>query len=436
MVGKIVTVKPRLEQQKRAAVIDLCSRRESAREVAQTAGISHQTLYNWKDKQLGREALTSITLPSITFTMTLIARLNSQKLPVLVGDIAESKSTDKVIAWPTLGSSAEVFPAGSGYALSGYTQKTSVLCGSLALAWAGTKIYARFLEQELVQALQDDNSFATVQRVLQEQADVIEEHLSLVGTYLEPVSEGRLTFINFQVDSKTVESAQFGLCELGGTGLGVALGQIEAHVGLPPEDFCLPGARADAVHKALALTTALLYEEHTNHAPLYHYTGGAYEIVYIENGRFCKLDNHATALWSVEINVQGEPYDLYLHSVSNCAYHGDVYAISHLRTSHPTATGANVETFDHFLAGPLSRALTQQEVDAFRPRLAPTTFTHIVEIIYPGQALRKLRVTEHQNPQAINFVDTKGLISITVNKALILDQISQFERRRRPAQES
>ena len=61
VVGKIVTAKPRSEQQKRAAVIDLCSRRESAREVAQKVGISRQTLYNWKDQQLGREAPASMT---------------------------------------------------------------------------------------------------------------------------------------------------------------------------------------------------------------------------------------------------------------------------------------------------------------------------------------------------------------------------------------
>ncbi|NMF91649.1 IS3 family transposase [Aromatoleum petrolei] len=61
VVGKIVTSKPRSEQQKRAAVIDLCSRRESAREVAQEVGISRQTLYKWKDQQLGHEAPAYMT---------------------------------------------------------------------------------------------------------------------------------------------------------------------------------------------------------------------------------------------------------------------------------------------------------------------------------------------------------------------------------------
>jgi transposase-like protein len=44
VVGKAVAV-PRTEPQKQAAVIDQCSRQESAREVAQEVGVSRQTLY-------------------------------------------------------------------------------------------------------------------------------------------------------------------------------------------------------------------------------------------------------------------------------------------------------------------------------------------------------------------------------------------------------
>lgn len=60
VVGKAVAA-PRSEQQKQAAVIDLCSRRESAREVAQKVGVSRQMLYKWKDQRLGREAPASMT---------------------------------------------------------------------------------------------------------------------------------------------------------------------------------------------------------------------------------------------------------------------------------------------------------------------------------------------------------------------------------------
>lgn len=62
IVGQAVTT-PRSEQQKRAAVIDLCSRQDSARAVAEKVGVSRQALYKWKDQLVGREAPTPMTHP-------------------------------------------------------------------------------------------------------------------------------------------------------------------------------------------------------------------------------------------------------------------------------------------------------------------------------------------------------------------------------------
>lgn len=59
VVGKAggVSQPPELKQ---AAVIELCTREESAQEVAQRIGVSRPTLYNWKNKLLGREVPASM----------------------------------------------------------------------------------------------------------------------------------------------------------------------------------------------------------------------------------------------------------------------------------------------------------------------------------------------------------------------------------------
>ncbi len=51
---------PRPAGLKRAAVIELCSRQGSAKEVAEQMGVSRPTLYNWKNQLLGREVPTSM----------------------------------------------------------------------------------------------------------------------------------------------------------------------------------------------------------------------------------------------------------------------------------------------------------------------------------------------------------------------------------------
>ena len=59
IVGKVEGVaKPR--EVKQAAVIELCAREESTRVVAQRIGVSRLTLYNWKNKLLGREVPASM----------------------------------------------------------------------------------------------------------------------------------------------------------------------------------------------------------------------------------------------------------------------------------------------------------------------------------------------------------------------------------------
>jgi putative transposase len=51
---------------KNAAVVELCTRRGSARALAETLAVDRSTLYNWKNQLLGREASKSMKHPSTT----------------------------------------------------------------------------------------------------------------------------------------------------------------------------------------------------------------------------------------------------------------------------------------------------------------------------------------------------------------------------------
>ncbi|QYD67993.1 IS3 family transposase [Paraburkholderia edwinii] len=60
MVGRVAGSVPKSREARQAAVIDLCTRDESASVVAQRAGVSRPLLYNWKNQLLGREAPASM----------------------------------------------------------------------------------------------------------------------------------------------------------------------------------------------------------------------------------------------------------------------------------------------------------------------------------------------------------------------------------------
>lgn len=60
VVGRVAGSVPKSQEVKRAAVIELCTREQSARAVAQKTGVSRPTLYNWKNQLLGPEAPASM----------------------------------------------------------------------------------------------------------------------------------------------------------------------------------------------------------------------------------------------------------------------------------------------------------------------------------------------------------------------------------------
>lgn len=60
IVGKAAGSVPISREVKQAAVIELCTREQSARAVAEKTGVSRPTLYNWKNQLLGREVPASM----------------------------------------------------------------------------------------------------------------------------------------------------------------------------------------------------------------------------------------------------------------------------------------------------------------------------------------------------------------------------------------
>lgn len=62
-VGRVAGSVPKSREARQAAVIELCTRDESASVVAQRAGVSRPLLHNWKNQLLGREVPASMRRP-------------------------------------------------------------------------------------------------------------------------------------------------------------------------------------------------------------------------------------------------------------------------------------------------------------------------------------------------------------------------------------
>lgn len=60
IVGRVAGSVPKSQEAKQVAVIELCTREGGAHVLAQKIGVSRPTLYNWKNKLLGREVPASM----------------------------------------------------------------------------------------------------------------------------------------------------------------------------------------------------------------------------------------------------------------------------------------------------------------------------------------------------------------------------------------
>ena len=88
--------------------------------------------------------------------MTLIAGLPLLQIPCLFGDILVSKeasadgSSDTNITIPTCTDYDSVYPDGAKYVITEFRQKLCKISDNLAIAWAGRRIEASAIVDELI----------------------------------------------------------------------------------------------------------------------------------------------------------------------------------------------------------------------------------------------------------------------------------------------
>jgi transposase-like protein len=78
IVGRVAGSVPKSREAKRAAVIELSTRDESASMIAQRAGVSRPLMCNWKNQLLGREIPASIKRPKKPAPNLELAALEQQ----------------------------------------------------------------------------------------------------------------------------------------------------------------------------------------------------------------------------------------------------------------------------------------------------------------------------------------------------------------------
>jgi len=363
--------------------------------------------------------------------MTLIAGFSVATLPVLIGDLLLSGPEDpnRSVSLPTIGDSLNVFPKGSGFTITGLTQKVNILSDRLMVAWAGR----RYIAESILRELRERCALApfTIENLKaffeSFQRSENRNEVQFAGTMVNE----RQSF-SFSIGCEVVSHFVFGDIRLGGSGTEDAKEFFrnleEAPVllkGVAPEPLL------DATSKSLMLTAHLMQLELTNRSSLLQFYGGGYELASLVQGRFAKIGHVTYLFW--EVDATGNQIRVsYPYQVFKYTYANDVLGIRSARIDDKGHGELTVTDEGVHLVGPAFREITEKDINAFWPNAPHLNSQFLVNFFLVHSLSRPFwlnRIDYRFTPNThVVFRESPERIEILIEKTFVEDLTKSLSR--------
>lgn len=252
--------------------------------------------------------------------MTVIASLNVNNVPLLIGDILISNEItgNNPLAIPTIGSISKSPVSGSGFEPVNLRQKISILGDNIAIAWAGSMAHAATVIAELdsENKIKPFNEFSFAAHLLKMKKEGELEQISLIA-YI--ATYGRAKFIPYNVDS--INTDKNGLVFIKGGCRNYLEGLVKAE--RLPKISCGQMNNLDiGASFLLAFNSTYLHKEIIDQENLLFFYGGGYEGVVFMGSKFTKIGDVTYVFWR-DGEDQGEK-QLGLRRIIKQFYHKDI----------------------------------------------------------------------------------------------------------------
>ncbi|WP_323161670.1 hypothetical protein [Pseudomonas fluorescens] len=235
--------------------------------------------------------------------MTLgISYALNQRLVVMGDLLVSGDEREHDVSIPTVGNVTEVFPKGSGFSITGLTQKVIVICDHMVIAWAGHEVAATMAIRGL-RTLADTGLTPKKLAIFLQQLplDLGKLGLQLTGFF---VYENQGYLVDFK--ERAVESPNFTDLRLISNGAEVFEELLGKYQWMPGASGGVEADRGEYLSTTMMLAGMLLELELKNKAiSLHRYFGGGYEVVFGEAGAFRKLDDVTYVYWNMQVTGDG-----------------------------------------------------------------------------------------------------------------------------------
>jgi len=254
--------------------------------------------------------------------MTIVAGFGIKNIPVILSDllISGEENVDRDFRIPTIGWRTNVFPEGSGYVPIYLLQKISIINKDVAIAWAGTKIYAQNILRELKklsekECLSKEYLVDYFNKLNREDKSLIND-IQFYGLVANPVGISSFWFGGCYFHSRNL-----GRVTLLGSGYKDIYEYFQSNEELPEQNPKMNDAEY-ALSYSLSLTGAMLLSEIKFRGNILRYFGGGYQIVMFNDGEFQKIGDITFVFWNAKPN--GKKVNLGLIKIIKLSYDNDL----------------------------------------------------------------------------------------------------------------
>ncbi len=235
--------------------------------------------------------------------MTLGVSYSIHQQPVVLGDLLLSgDEREHDVFVPSVGNVEEVFCKGSGYSITGMTQKVIVISKDMAITWAGNEVAARLAIAELralaAKGLDPDRVQALLDGL---PAVLMTLDLELTGWY---VYENCGYPIEFR--SSEGHSCDCDHLRLVGNGAPLFQALLDGHQWVTGANRGMDAEGGKCLSTTCAFAGMLLeLELKKSPTSLLNFFGGGYEVALFDEGSFRKLDDVTHVYWNVQVSEKG-----------------------------------------------------------------------------------------------------------------------------------
>jgi hypothetical protein len=358
--------------------------------------------------------------------VTLIASFSIDHQPVLIGDLVLSGpewSGSSTVGIPTIGDSRNIFPEGSGFVISGITQKVNILSENLMIAWAGRAFVAKTLLKDLADQIPPEGlTFHGLQEFLDRFRESKEKNdIQLIGC----ITEGPAA-LSFTLGGERFNASSFGEVYLAGTGAADAKSILNSSE-LP---IILDGSMTpttDAITRALIVAGHLLQLELNTGSTLLQYYGGGYEVATLVGGRLQKIGDVTYLFWIVDATRDPMHLSNPYHAV-RIEYRNDVLV---LRTAR---IGPDLQFVDSaYLITPAFREISEDELlhDFQAPDMNSHFLVNVFWLKYSDGSTEWMCRVNYRSvvDKHINFRETGNGFDIQIEKSFLESIVQSIVKR-------